>query len=327
MKNYLAIALMLFGLSSNAQSKKEIIDILNVKLDSLQRTIDFERLSSGESLRKLEIQIASITESNKMERVMLSEKIDSLNQCIEDENTKFNTQLKRVNEAQIELQKLLDYTKNVAEKSIKEVSIRDGEIEKLQYNRQRVIDSLSNYVSSEANEKTIEPKSIAYFKSITKKNIIGTNYLELAANVKLISQVKYYVQKNNGEAAYFEKMLDNKVVLRGFALSACGDCAQIVLSYYTIDGYMYLQEFYKGCSMEFPDYVSVKVEYYLDEFPDKSVSVELNRAFIDLPECLNPNDPQFYIKSLREATYIPSNFSITNLKPEVLDCVLISSLN
>jgi hypothetical protein len=160
-------------------------------------------------------------------------------------------------------------------------------------------------------------------KSINKGNLFEVDREELAMNVKLVKTVKYYAQKGNSEIAYFEKILDGKVVLRGFAQSACGDCAQIALSFYTVDGFLYRQEFYEGCSMEVPNFVTVDVDYFTEDYPSKLVSVKMSSEF--MPEKY-PDGINNYVTALRSATVVPSNFSVATTRPEILDCVGIRVL-
>jgi hypothetical protein len=184
-------------------------------------------------------------------------------------------------------------------------------------NHKLVQDSLTGLIDN----TTYVPKSIAYFKSIKKENLAGINYDELAANMKLIKPVKYYVQPGYNGAAYFEKVLDNKVVMRGYAESECGDCSMIAINYYTYDGFLYLQEFGGGCAVDWPDYVSVKVTHFSEDTYECSTSIKSERPFAELHELLNPNNSNFYTKVLKSLKAVSPTFVSTSRRPEVLDCI------
>jgi hypothetical protein len=319
MKKILSLIFIVYSLTSLGQTKKEMIEILSYKIDSLQKTIINERNNFEDSIRKIEGQIVRLKESNIGDRKIRDLKIDSLNVLVHSQQTSYSAQVKRLLSDQEDLQDSLNKSSVMIANISKDLIRSNEENSSLISNRQTLIDSLR----SEVMDNLKQPKSISYLKSINKANLFEVDREELAMNVKLVKTVKYYAQKGNSEIAYFEKILDGKVVLRGFAVSSCGDCAQIALSFYTVDGFLYRQEFYEGCSMEVPNFVAVDVDYFTEDYPSKLVTVEMSSEF--MPEQY-PDGIKNYVTALRSATVVPSNFSQTTTKPEILDCVGIRVL-
>ncbi len=319
MKRILALFFLVYGVTSSGQTKKEMIEILSYKIDSLQKIIVIDRNNFEDSIRKIEGQVIRIKESYIHDRKIRDLKIDSLNVLIHSQQMSYDAKVKQLLSDREDLQDSLNKSRVITENLSKDLIRSNEENSLLLSNRQTLIDS----IRSEGVDNLKQPKSISYLKSINKANLFEVDREELAMNVNLVKSVKYYAQKGNNEIAYFEKILDGKVVLRGFAQSACGDCAQIALSFYTVDGFMYRQEFYEGCSMEVPNFVTVDIDYFTEDYPSKLVTIEMSSEF--MPEQY-PDGIKNYAIALRSATVVPSNFSLTTTRPEILGCVEIRVL-
>ena len=322
MKKCLALIILVLQFGLQAQSKKEVIQELTERLDSVNEVIRIERSSNLESIRGLESQMKLVQERSTKDKVAADSIISHLQKKINLEREQSKTEIEELKKGASELEALISLEKKSSESLKKELEAKNIEITNLLENHKQVQDSLTGLIVN----TTYVPKSIAYFKSIKKENLAGINHDELAANMKLIKPVKYYVQPGfNGaafaNAAYFEKVLDNKVVMRGYAESDCGDCSMIAFNYYTWDGFLYLQEFYGGCAVEWPDYVSVKVTHFTEEFRESSTRIETERPFAELHEFLNPNNSNFYTKVLKSLKAVSPTFVSTSTRPEVLDCI------
>jgi hypothetical protein len=317
MKKVFAIIILFLHFGLFAQSKKEVIQELTAKLDSVNEVIRSERTSNSAAMRELELQMKLAHQQSAKDKVSSDSIISSLQIKINLERERSKTEIEELKNGASELEALISLEKKSSESLKKELESKKSEITNLLENHKQVQDSLTGLITN----TTYLPKSIAYFKSIKKENLSDVNYDELAANMKLIKPVKYYVQSGNNGAAYFEKVIDNKVVMRGYAESECGDCSMIAINYYTYDGFLYLQEFNGGCAVEFPDYVSVKVTYFTDEFHECSTSIEMERPFAELRDFLNPNDANFYTKVLKSLKAVLPTFISTSTRPEMLDCI------
>jgi hypothetical protein len=261
-------------------------------------------------------------ERSTKDKVAADSIISHLQKKINLEQEQSKTEIEELKKGASELEALISLEKKSSESLKNELEAKNMEITNLLENHKQFQDSLTGLIDN----TTYVPKSIAYFKSIKKENLAGINHDELAANMKLIKPVKYYVQPGyNGaafaNAAYFEKVLDNKVVMRGYAESDCGDCSMIAFNYYTYDGFLYLQEFYGGCAVDWPDYVSVKVTHFTEDFHECSTSIKSERPFAELHELLNPNNSNFYTKVLKSLKAVSPTFVSTSRRPEVLDCI------
>ena len=317
MKKYLALIILFLQFGLQAQSKKEVIQELTERLDSINEVIRIERSSNLESIRGLESQLKLAHERSTKDKVAADSIISHLQKKINLEQEQSKTEIEELKKGASELEALISLEKKSSESLKNELEAKNMEITNLLENHKQVQDSLTGLIDN----TTYVPKSIAYFKSIKKENLAGINYDELAANMKLIKPVKYYVQPGYNGAAYFEKVLDNKVVMRGYAESECGDCSMIAINYYTYDGFLYLQEFSGGCVHDFPDYVSVKVTYFTEEIHECSTSIKMERPFAELHDFLNPNDANFYTKVLKSLKAVLPTFISTSTRPEVLDCI------
>jgi predicted nucleic acid-binding Zn-ribbon protein len=317
MKKCFALIILFLQFGLQAQSKKEVIQELTERLDSVNEVIRIERSSNLESIRGLESQLKLAQERSAKDKVAADSIISHLQKKINLEREQSKTEIEELKKGASELEALISLEKKSSESLKNELEAKNMEITNLLENHKQVQDSLTGLIDN----TTYVPKSIAYFKSINKENIAGINYDELAANMKLIKPVKYYVQPGYNGAAYFEKVLDNKVVMRGYAESECGDCSMIAINYYTYDGFLYLQEFSGGCVHDFPDYVSVKVTYFTEEIHECSTSIKMERPFAELHDFLNPNDANFYTKVLKSLKAVLPTFISTSTRPEVLDCI------
>ena len=317
MKKCLALIILFLQFGLQAQSKKEVIQELTERLDSINEVIRIERSSNIESIRGLESQLKLAHERSTKDKIAADSIISHLQKKINLEQEQNKTEIEELKKGASELEALISLEKKSSESLKKELEAKNIEITNLLENHKQVQDSLTGLITI----TTYLPKSIAYFKSIKKENLSGVNYDELAANMKLIKPVKYYVQSGYDGAAYFEKVIDNKVVMRGYAESECGDCSMIAINYYTYDGFLYLQEFSGGCVHDFPDYVSVKVTYFTEEIHECSTSIKMERPFAELNDFLNPNDANFYTKVLKSLKAVLPTFISTSTRPEVLDCI------
>jgi hypothetical protein len=294
-----------------------VIQELTERLDSVNEVIRVERSSNLESIRGLESQLKLAQERSTKDKVAADSIISHLQKKINLEREQSKAEIEELKKGASELEALISLEKKSSESLKNELEAKNMEITNLLENHKQVQDSLTGLIVN----TTYGPKSIAYFKSIKKENLAGINHDELAANMKLIKPVKYYVQSGYDGAAYFEKVIDNKVVMRGYAESECGDCSMIAINYYTYDGFLYLQEFSGGCVHDFPDYVSVKVTYFTEEIHECSTSIKMERPFAELHDFLNPNDSNFYTKVLRSLKAVSPTFISTSTRPEVLDCI------
>ena len=317
MKKCLALIILVLQFGLQAQSKKEVIQELTERLDSVNEVIRIERSSNLESIRGLESQLKLAQERSTKDKVAADSIISHLQKKINLEREQSITEIEELKKGASELEALISLEKKSSESLKKELEAKNIEITYLLENHKQVQDSLTGLIVN----TTYVPKSIAYFKSIKKENLAGINHDELAANMKLIKPVKYYVQPGYNGAAYFEKVMDNKVVMRGYAESECGDCSMIAINYYTYDGFLYLQEFSGGCAVDWPDYVSVKVTHFNEEFRESSTRIETERPFAELHDFLNPNDANFYTKVLKSLKAVSPTFVSTSTRPEVLDCI------
>ena len=317
MKKCLALIILVLQFGLQAQSKKEVIQELTERLDSVNEVIRIERSSNLESIRGLESQMKLVQERSTKDKVAADSIISHLQKKINLEREQSKTEIEELKKGASELEALISLEKKSSESLKKELEAKNIEITYLLENHKQVQDSLTGLIVN----TTYVPKSIAYFKSIKKVNLAGINHDELAANMKLIKPVKYYVQPGYNGAAYFEKVMDNKVVMRGYAESECGDCSMIAINYYTYDGFLYLQEFSGGCAVDWPDYVSVKVTHFNEEFRESSTRIETERPFAELHDFLNPNDANFYTKVLKSLKAVSPTFVSTSTRPEVLDCI------
>lgn len=317
MKKCLALIILFLQFGLQAQSKKEVIQELTERLDSVNEVIRIERSSNLESIRGLESQMKLAQERSTKEKVAADSIISHLQKKINLEREQSKTEIEELKKGASELEALISLEKKSSESLKKELEAKNIEITNLLEYHKQVQDSLTGLIVN----TTYVPKSIAYFKSIKKENLAGINHDELAANMKLIKPVKYYVQPGYNGAAYFEKVLDNKVVMRGYAESECGDCSMIAYNYYTYDGFLYLQEFGGGCAVEWPDYVSVKVTHFTEDFRESSTHIETERPFAELHEFLNTNNSNFYSKVLKSLKAVSPTFVSTSTRPEVLDCI------
>ena len=317
MKKCLALIILFLQFGLQAQSKKEVIQELTERLDSVNEVIRIERSSNLESIRGLESQMKLVQERSTKDKVAADSIISHLQKKINLEREQSKSEIEELKKGASELEALISLEKKSSELLKKELEAKNIEITNLLENHKQVQDSLTGLIVN----TTYVPKSIAYFKSIKKENLAGINHDELAANMKLIKPVKYYVQPGYNGAAYFEKVMDNKVVMRGYAESECGDCSMIAINYYTYDGFLYLQEFSGGCAVDWPDYVSVKVTHFNEEFRESSTRIETERPFAELHDFLNPNDANFYTKVLKSLKAVSPTFVSTSTRPEVLDCI------
>lgn len=329
MKKVFAIIILFLHFGLFAQSKKEVIQELTERLDSVNEVIRIERSSNLESIRSLESQLKLAQERSTKDKVAADSLFSHLHKKIDITKVPkkgtsqamskwYNDEVKKqIEKGASELEALISLEKKSSESLKKELETKNIVITNLLENHKQAQDSLKGLITN----TTYLPKSIAYFKSIKKENLSGINYDDLAANMKLIKPIKYYVQSGYDGAAYFEKVIDNKVVMRGYAESECGDCSMIAINYYTYDGFLYLQEFSGGCAHDFPDYVSVKVTYFTEDIYECSTSIKMERPFAELHDFLNPNDANYYTKVLKSLKAVLPTFISTSTRPEMLDCI------
>ena len=271
-------------------------------------------------------------QSKKEQIITLSYQTDSLKQLIKNERD-----VSKNENNELEL-KILFLSKKIAEseKDISRISneliFKSNKLEKMGSELKIAKDSVTILLSEiKQYQNSSNPKSIEYFKYITKENIIQEDYDSISAIVKLVGETKFYVNKDgNWEEAYFEKIVDNKVVLRGFVSSGCGDCFSSELNYYTIDGFLYMQKSYSECNVGYVNYDEFVFKHIFEGMTEFSIKTG-GGIFEDVNENssakLDSNDTESFKKSIPKAIRIPKTFILTNDKPQVFDCLFIKELD
>jgi hypothetical protein len=141
MRRILSLIFIVYGFTSSGQTKKEMIEILSYKIDSLQKTIIHERYNFKDSIRKIEGQIVRLKESNIHERKIRDLRIDSLNVLVHSQQTSYDAKVKRLLSDQADLQDSLNKSRVITANLSRDLIRSNEENSSLRSNRQTMIDS------------------------------------------------------------------------------------------------------------------------------------------------------------------------------------------
>jgi sporulation protein YlmC with PRC-barrel domain len=276
-KSYLTLVVILMTTILYAQNKKEQIALLTDKVDSLNAVILKELITN-----------------------------DSIGQVLNTDINAKKEEIQTLNISLIENQKIL--------------ALKNSEILLLQDKMKLALDSVSVLVQMlESKKDSISSISIAEFRQVNRNNIHEYDVESFMGVFKGL-ETRFYVEANYitnsdglAEEAYFEMLLDNKVVLRGFVQSACGDGYTYSINYYTLDGFLYRTKFADGV-VEYSSHWEIIIYSGTDAFFEYGGT---SAYFDNRP---SETDKSSIINNLKS---IPKTFKITKTKPDIMDCVYI----
>ena len=191
----LMIVFILINHSFWAQTKKEQIEILNSRVDSLSSIITSERSINQEKTNRIN---DLTTKSSNLESQIstLSEQVSKLNSDLEKSNFEFKnleseieTQKKELNTSKALLTSKndsLSLLKNNLEKSISESNILKEELD----NQKKIIIDLQARIK-DANEQVNNPKSQPGIEKTIPKLMIGSRELKVGDTIKHDDPDKY----------------------------------------------------------------------------------------------------------------------------------------
>ena len=313
-KNYLTLVVIIMTTTLFAQNKKEQIATLTSQIDSLNAVVLKERASNDSLVRVLNADIN-----------VKKEEIQSLNTDI--------------NVKKEEIQSL---NTSLAENQ-KQVSLKDSEILLLQEKMKWAMDSMNVLVQMlEPQKDSISSISIEAFRQVNRNNINEYN-VESFMEVFQGLETRYYVDQkympieyNYGEdgmyngppEAYFEIILDNRVVVLGYISSDCFNRSAFALNFQTIDGYCYLTQLSSGS--EPGGSFDEKIMFFGDD--SSCFNSEFHGTYSVLgkqPGVVYYYEPGSTISKelTKKLKSIPKTFKLTKTKPAIMDCVYIEGFN
>ena len=267
------------------------------------------------------IMTTTLFAQNRKEQIAkLTSQIDSLNSMVLKDRTS-NDSLVRVLNADINFKKqeIQSLNTTLAENQ-KLVSIKDSEILLLQEKMKWALDSMNVLVQMlEPKKDSISSISIAAFRQVNRNNI---NKFDIESFMGVFQgletrnyvEAKYLTNSDKlAEEAYFEMLLDSKVVVRGYVLSGCGDGYTYAINFYTLDGFLYQTKFANGV-VEYQSYWEIITYYGSDAFYEYGGQ---SSFFDNRP---SDSDKKLIINKLKS---VPKTFKLTKTKPEIMDCVYI----
>lgn len=282
------------------------------------------------------IMTTTLFAQNKKEQIAtLTSQIDSLNAVVLKERTS-NDSLARVLNADINVKKeeIQSLHTTLAENQ-RLVSLKDSEILLLQEKMKWAMDSMNVLVQMlEPQKDSISSISIEAFRQVNRNNINEYD-IESFMGVFQGLETRYYVEAKYltntaelPEAAYFELLLDSKVVVRGYVVSGCGDGYVCALNYYTLDGFLYMSKFLDAVNEYHlhQDIITydVLIEAYFVEYIYSGSSFyndsDISRLLQFAKNGPNVNEKKMILNNLNS---IPKTFKRTKTKPEIMDCVYI----
>lgn len=263
----------------------------------------------------------TFSQSKKEQIATLTSQIDSLNSMVLKERTS-NDSLVRVLNADINFKKQEIQSLNTAlAENQRLVSIKDSEILLLQEKMKLALDSMNVLVQMlEAKKDSISSISIEAFRQVNRNNINEYD-IESFMGVFQGLETRYYVEAiyltntaELAEAAYFEMLLDSKVVVRGYVVSGCGDGYTYAINFYTLDGFLYQTKFADGV-VEYQSYWEI-ITYYGSD----AVGYDYGGQSYMFDNRPSDSDKKMTINQLKS---IPKTFKLTKTKPAIMDCVYI----
>lgn len=267
------------------------------------------------------IMTTTLFAQNRKEQIAeLTSQIDSLNSMVLKERTS-NDSLVRVLNADINVKKqeIQSLNTTLAETQ-RLVSFKDSEILLLQEKMKLALDSMNVLVQMlEPKKDSISSISLAAFKQVNRNNINEFDVESFMGvfqglETRIYVEAKYLTNSDElAEEAYFEMLLDSKVVVRGYVLSGCGDGYTYAINFYTLDGFLYQTKFANGVG-EYQSYWEIITYYGSDAFYDYGGK---SSPFDNRPSDSDKKLITNYLKS------IPQTFKLTKTKPEIMDCVYI----
>lgn len=259
---------------------------------------------------------------NKKEQIAtLTSQIDSLNAVVLKERTS-NDSLVRFLNADINVKKeeIQSLNTTLAE-SQRLVSVKDSEILLLQEKMKWAMDSMNVLVQKlEPQKDSISSISIEAFRQVNRNNINEYD-IESFMGVFQGLETRYYVEAiyltntaELAEAAYFEMLLDSKVVVRGYVVSGGGDSYTYAINFYTLDGFLYQTKFADGV-VEYQSYWEI-ITYYGSD----AVGYDYGGQSYMFDNRPSDSDKKMTINKLKS---IPKTFKLTKTKPGIMGCVYI----
>lgn len=289
------------------QNKKEQILILNTRIDSLKDVLIKERTSAENESNRLN---ATIFRSRR--------KTDSLLSALTRTSSDLQQRESRMNE----LNRIVNDMKSAQAKQLQ--SIRQKNDSLIQYsvlyrNIKLRSDSLSKSLRQlkESVDNPQSPVSTDELRKLTKANLDTYDTDDLITSMDALTENRFYEDTRSREEGIYEEMIGNTVFVRGFVSSGCGDCYNIVLNYYTSDGFLFHQEQQSVCMIEpAPYYTSVKMT--IDpQSGMKSFEIHNGRG-----EQLNLESIKNSAAALKNFRNVPAGYRSTGTtKPQVFQCV------
>ena len=258
---------------------------------------------------------------NRKEQIAkLTSQIDSLNSMVLKDRTSNDSLVRVLNtDINVKKQEIQSLNTTLAENQ-KLVSIKDSEILLLQEKMKWALDSMNVLVQMlEPKKDSISSISIAAFRQVNRNNI---NKFDIESFMGVFQgletrnyvEAKYLTNSDKlAEEAYFEMLLDSKVVVRGYVLSGCGDGYTYAINFYTLDGFLYQTKFANGV-VEYQSYWEIITYYGSDAFYEYGGQ---SSFFDNRP---SDSDKKLIINKLKS---VPKTFKLTKTKPEIMDCVYI----
>ncbi|MDA0327310.1 MAG: hypothetical protein O3C47_09040 [Bacteroidetes bacterium] len=267
------------------------------------------------------IMTTTLFAQNRKEQIAkLTSQIDSLNSMVLKDRTSNDSLVRVLNtDINVKKQEIQSLNTTLAENQ-KLVSIKDSEILLLQEKMKWALDSMNVLVQMlEPKKDSISSISIAAFRQVNRNNI---NKFDIESFMGVFQgletrnyvEAKYLTNSDKlAEEAYFEMLLDSKVVVRGYVLSGCGDGYTYAINFYTLDGFLYQTKFANGV-VEYQSYWEIITYYGSDAFYEYGGQ---SSFFDNRP---SDSDKKLIINKLKS---VPKTFKLTKTKPEIMDCVYI----
>ena len=283
-------------------------------------------------------------QSKKEQIAILSYRVDSMLQVLDQERTQTEIQTRRLNQLLNNSRKKSDSlysllwraTNNLQEKetriadqvklisdykatqirlnqTIQQKSDSLNEINRLRLINASRSDSLSAILNKQA-EGTIPSEELL---KITRTNLENYSVEDLIKSIDNLKETRFYEDTRSTEFGVYEKTIGRLVFVRGFVSSGCGDCYGIVLNYYTSDGFLFHQEQEEACSIEpAASYTVVKMN------ADPKSNLKTFTVLNGLGEQLNVESIKNSAATLKNFRGVPSGYRATGTtKPSVFQCV------
>ncbi len=304
---HLLILALSWGISTGyGQNKKEQILILSSRIDSLKEILSNERSAAESASRQLNTII------NKGKR-----KADSLLNALTRTSADLQQRESRLSELNRQISELKSAQVRHLQ-SIRQKADSLTEFSALYNNIKLQSDSLTRSLShlKESINNPQAPVSVDDLRMLTKANLEKYSTEDLIASMDAIPENRFYENTRSTEFGVYEKLIGNKVFVRGFISSGCGDCYGFVLNYYTSDGFLFHQEQEEACIIEpAATYTKVKMDI------DPKTGYKSFDVYNGFGEQLNLESIKNSAAALKNFRNVPTGYRLTGkTKPQVFEC-------